>query len=347
MTSVALRIIKLLTLSVAFVLVGTAGAHALSSKATVLIYHKFNEPDSPSTSISTEVFEKQIKFLLDSGYKIVPLHTLVNAIKHGRAFPEKSVVITIDDGYRSTYTEALPILKKYSLPFTLFLYMEGVGRFPAYMTREQLKDMARYPKVTFGLHSYYHKPLGSITDRKYLEQDTMKAIKRFKKLLGRAPKYYAYPYGEYNHIVIDVIKKHSLEAGLTQDPFNCTPDTDPYLIPRVPMVGSWATLKSLKRFLETETIQVKDFSPSFGILSRNPPGTFTFRVVSLKSYKNIRFYISELGWLKPKIDLHKGVVTIDIRTVLHRRVNRVALEAVDSRTGHRARFFYLIVKPSP
>lgn len=316
-----------------------------STKATVLIYHKFNEPNSPSTSISTEVFEKQITFLLKKGYNIISIDELVDALYRKRPFPEKAVVITIDDGYRTTYTEAFPVLKKYNLPFSVFLYMEGIGRFPAYMTVEQLMDMARYDKVTFGLHSYYHKPLGSITDRNFLEEDTKKAIKRFRKLFSFAPRYYAYPYGEYNMTVLQVIKDLGLEAAFTQDPFNVSPKTDPYLIPRVPMVGSWATLKNLQWFLQSETLEVSEYRPAFGVLTQNPPGRFVFTIEKLARYRDIRFYISELGWFKPMVNPEKSLVTVNIDRPLKRRINRVALEAVDRDSGNKARFFYLIVKP--
>ncbi len=339
-------ILSLIILAIVFSVLLPSSSSALSKKATVLIYHKFNEPDSPSTSIPTEVFEKQIRFLIEKGYRIISIDELVDALYHKKPFPEKAVVITIDDGYRTTYTEAFPVLKKYNLPFTVFLYMEGVGRFPAYMTVDQLKEMSKYDKVTFGLHSYYHKPLGSITDRKFLERDTKKAIKRFKKLLSFTPHYYAYPYGEYNHSVVQVIKDLGLEAAFTQDPFNVSPETDPYLIPRVPMVGSWATLKNLRWFLETEPMEVSEYNPSFGVLPENPPGRFVFKIERLGLYKDIRFYISELGWLKPEVDLKKSLVTVTVKKSLKRRVNRVALDAVDKRSGHKARFFYLIVKPS-
>jgi len=333
-------------LIVFFLLLGSSITFGASPKATVLIYHKFNEPDSPSTSISTKVFEKQIKFLINNGYQIIPLEQLVEALKGNVPFPDRAVVITIDDGYKTTYTQAYPILKKYNLPFTVFLYMEGVGRYPAYMTVSQLKELSKYPKVTFGIHSYYHKPMGSILNESFIKQDTLMAKERFKKLLSRTAKYYAYPYGEYNRKLVKIIKALGMQAAFTQDPFNISPYTNIFLIPRVPMVGSWATLKSLKRFLQLETIRVIEFVPPYGILKKNPPGLFSFKIDSIKNFKNFRFYISELGWMVPMVDVIKNLVTIKIDKPLQRRINRVAVEAIDKTTGRKARFFYLIVSPA-
>ncbi|MFP3983072.1 MAG: hypothetical protein ACLFV2_05200 [Desulfurivibrionaceae bacterium] len=69
---------------------------------TVLIYHRFGEDKYPTTNVSVEKFKQQMAWLKANDYKVIPLSRLVKSLHQGEKLPEKSVVITIDDGYRST-----------------------------------------------------------------------------------------------------------------------------------------------------------------------------------------------------------------------------------------------------
>ena len=108
---------------------GCAFLLSLISKngAVILTYHRVgNATNNSSLTISPENFEKQIKYL--AGNKIIiSMEDLVTNIKKDIEFPEESVVITFDDGYKDNYTNAYPILKKYNLPFTIFLSTDYIG----------------------------------------------------------------------------------------------------------------------------------------------------------------------------------------------------------------------------
>jgi peptidoglycan/xylan/chitin deacetylase (PgdA/CDA1 family) len=317
------------------------GAHA-----TVLLYHKFNEPRSPSTSISTETFESHLAYLKNNSYNVISLDRLVEIIKKRQPFPPKTVVITIDDGYRSVYREAFPLLKRYEFPFAVFLYMEAIDRYPDYMTKEQLLDMARYEGVTFGNHSYSHERFGRMNSRvlsERLVKDIEKSEKRFKTLLGYSPLYYAYPYGEYNISYVETIKKRGYKAAFTQDPFTAGCFSDLYLIPRVPLMGSWSSIEKLREFLEREPLPVKRFNPDFGLLSENPPEMIYFQVDFIENYTDFRIYVTEHGWFNPVVNIKDGIVYLNKIPPFQRDINRVAIRAVNKTTGKKAFFFYMVI----
>lgn len=92
------------------------------SQVAVLMYHRVSpKQDSWSLkSISPKCFEKQIRYFRQN-YEIFSLDILVEYMKQGKPLPEKSVVITFDDGYKDNYRYAYPILKKYHVPTTIFL----------------------------------------------------------------------------------------------------------------------------------------------------------------------------------------------------------------------------------
>jgi len=326
--------------------------HAAADRgyATVFLYHKFNEPESPSTSISTEEFEAQLEYLKDNHYNVIGLPELVALIKGKADIPPKTVAITIDDGYRSVYTYAFPLLKKYGFPFTVFLYMEAIGRYPDYMTIEELREMVKYGKTTLGNHSYSHQRLArwpeGMSRKEYmkrLEDDLLKSEERFKEILGVRAGLYAFPYGEYNQEFVELLKKHGYTAAFTQDPASTGGFSDPYLLPRYASVGSWAQMGKFREFLLTEPLNVESVYPPYGLLEKNPPEWIEGRIANLGTYKNPGIYVSELGWIRPEVNDEKETVRAEIRERLKREVNRIGFTAVNTETGREATYFYMII----
>jgi len=326
------------------------GYAAETGYATVFVYHKFDEPESPSTSIATEEFQAQLRYLKNNQYNVVSLPELVALIRDKADIPPKTVVITIDDGYKSVYTHAFPLLKKYGFPFTVFLYMEALDRYPDFMTSGDILDIMKYKKATFGNHSYSHQRLArwpeGMSRKEYLqllEDDLTRSQERFKKILGIRPEFYAFPYGEYNQEFVSLLKKHGYTASLTQDPASTGVPTDIYLLPRYASVGSWAKMDKFKEFLLTEPLNVDNVYPPYGILEKNPPGRIEGRIINPGNYKNLGIYVSELGWIRPEVDKESGMVTAKITEKLNRKVNRIGFTAINRETGRESTYFYMII----
>ena len=90
-------------------------------KCVVLIYHRVKdlEVDTQMLAVSPNHFEKQIEYL-KANYKILSLQELISCLNKKR-IPNKSVVITFDDGYADNLHEAAPVLVKYNIPATIFI----------------------------------------------------------------------------------------------------------------------------------------------------------------------------------------------------------------------------------
>lgn len=315
--------------------------------AVILIYHKFDEPDSPSTSISTQIFYEQMKYLKENNYNVVSIDKLLEYIEK-KNIPEKTVVITIDDGYKSTI-KAFNILKKFNFPFTVFLYMEGINRYPDYLTLKQIEEMKKYGKVTFGNHSYSHRRLARPKEKKeeYIERiikDTKRAECRFKKLLGFKPNLYAYPYGEYNEVYRSVIEELGYKAAFTQDPASTGVFIDRYIIPRQPIVGNWATMKHFKKILNTEPLNVKPVNPPIGFLKSSLIDNFKAILNTEKPeiYTDCQLYITEHGWFPVKKE--GRFLTYEDVIPIRKLKNRVGIKCKNQKTGRFATFFYMILK---
>jgi len=112
-----------------------------------------------------ETFEKEIKYLYDNDYKTITTSEYIKylndlkddnfLIKHKSSIPEKSVVITFDDGYLSQYEIAFPILKKYNMKAEFYIYKDCIDKYPVCMNSNNLKYLANNG-MRLGNHTLHH-----------------------------------------------------------------------------------------------------------------------------------------------------------------------------------------------
>src|SRR5215470_7370800 len=103
--------------------------------ATIICYHIVESPQDPRMEVSRDVFRQQMRYLAMTGYNVIPLRDLYEYAAGKRAsLPPNAVVITIDDGWRSTYTEVFPEMKRRGFPFTVFIYPKIIGQTSYAMT---------------------------------------------------------------------------------------------------------------------------------------------------------------------------------------------------------------------
>ena len=114
--------------AVVFPVSAHAAVSADQSAATIIMYHRFGERDYPSTNVRIEQFEAHIRELQSGPYTVLPLEQIIEAYRVGHELPSHTVAITIDDAYRSVYTEAWPRLRDAKLPFTLFVATDPVDQ---------------------------------------------------------------------------------------------------------------------------------------------------------------------------------------------------------------------------
>lgn len=92
----------------------------------ILIYHRVNdEGDRFFPGIPTGVFAQQMEYLA-SQWNVLPLEEALERVKQ-RDVPDNAIVVTFDDGYRDNFLGAFPILKRLSLPATIFLATGAIG----------------------------------------------------------------------------------------------------------------------------------------------------------------------------------------------------------------------------
>ncbi len=185
----------------------------------VLCYHRFGPTVADSMTVTTKVFESQLKWLKDNQYTVIPLRTLVNyLLGQGPPPPPKSVVITVDDAHKTVFTELAPLVKKYDIPVTLFIYPSAVSNphAPYAMTWDQLKQLQQTGHYDMQSHTFWHpnfkrekKKLPPAEYQKLVDTQLGKAKAALEKRFGTKVDVLAWPFGIYD----DELEKAAQKAG--------------------------------------------------------------------------------------------------------------------------------------
>jgi peptidoglycan/xylan/chitin deacetylase (PgdA/CDA1 family) len=187
----------------------------------VLVYHQFAEKSTSKMTVSREAFEAQMQLLRDKGYRVIPLAQLVAFAEFRAQIPEKSVVITIDDGWRTTYDIAFPILKKYGYPATLFVYTQLISGGAKTLSWELVREMAAQG-LDVQCHTVTHRNLALQEDGESADQyfaavrrEIVEATNLIEQKTGRRPTVLAYPYGDTNGLAVELLRKQGYRAAFT------------------------------------------------------------------------------------------------------------------------------------
>ena len=221
----------------------------------VLTYHRFGSRANRMT-VTVDALREQLTYLRDNNYSVVRLAQLRDYIEGRAGLPPKAVVLTIDDGYQSAYKHALPVLREFGMPATLFVYTDFMNR--GGVTTKQMREMLDSGVMDIQSHSKSHANLSqalpdetSAAYKTRITQEVSVAKKRLEELLDTEIFAFAFPYGATNSIVAEDINAsgHSLALTVTRggNPFYASP----HLLRRS-MVFGGVSLKGFAKLLQTE-----------------------------------------------------------------------------------------------
>ena len=210
-----------------------------TAQTIIFCYHLLvDKVRYPGTEITPAVFEAQMKELKDRGITVIPMQDLLAWKRGEKNIPPRCAVISFDDGWKSQYEVAWPIMKKFGYPFTMFIYTEGVrggslGGGGA-ITWEQLAEM-RDNGVDIQAHSATHQDLreghtitlaspgGKKTRTKltgpqyeqWVQNEVVGSKELLEQRLGIKVNCFAVPFGNYNEHVKKLARNAGYEAMFT------------------------------------------------------------------------------------------------------------------------------------
>lgn len=192
-------------------------------KIPILLYHRFGPVVADSMTVTTNVFESHLKYLKEHKYTVIPLRQLVDFyLRKGYPLPDCAVVIVADDGHKSVYTDMFPLIKKYRIPVTLFIYPSAISNASYAMTWDQLREMKKSGLFDFQSHSYWHpnfkkdkKRLMQAEYEKSVDMQLRKSKEKIERELNNRVDMLAWPFGIYDEKLFKRAVMWGYIAGFT------------------------------------------------------------------------------------------------------------------------------------
>lgn len=207
----------------------------------VLVYHRFDPDKASAMTVRMATFRAQLDWLKQHGYRIVALKQALGDL----AGPEeggREVVITVDDGNRSVYTQLYPLIRAQRLPVTLFIYPSAISNASYALTWDQLREMQTSGLVDIQSHTYWH-PNFKVERRKRADDDykafvNMQLTKSRSVLeakLGGKIDLLAWPYGIVDGNLEAAATKAGYRFAFAYSGGSMRPGQDSLALPRIPV----------------------------------------------------------------------------------------------------------------
>ena len=240
-------------------------AHA--QHAVITIYHHVSDTTPRSTSLTEEELRTQLEYLRDNDFAVWPLDRTLDALRNRQPMPDKVVVLTFDDAYESIHSTAWPLLKEFGYPMSLFVSTQPVDdNQRGYMSWDQIRELAD-DGVIIANHMVHHPHMvdalpGESNEQRLqrLQQELLLAEQRILEETGQSHKILAYPYGEYDPEIREMVISSGFTA-LAQNSGAAGYYSDFAALPRYPLAGFYADIESAATKLNSLAFQVLDVDP--------------------------------------------------------------------------------------
>ncbi|MGF1606037.1 MAG: polysaccharide deacetylase family protein [Rhodothalassiaceae bacterium] len=325
---------------------GAVAQTADQRSAVILMYHRFGEDRYPSTNIQMDQFQAHLDHLAAKDFRVIPLTQLIEAMKTGDPLPDKSVVITIDDAYRSFAVKAWPRLKEKGFPATLFVATQAVNEgYADIMSWDQLRRL-RAEGLSIGHHGHGHVHMVDVGVDAAMA-DIAEASALFEQELGDVPKILAYPFGEYSLAHAKALEAAGFTAALAQHSGAVGLDDDLYAIPRFALNERYGGLDRFRLLAGSRALPAKEIVPDEVVLdqqAQNPPAygfTVTEEVAGLSAMNCFASHLPER--IEPMVLDDRVEIRMDKPFPPGRQRITCTLPGPGGRWYWRGRFFYVPV----
>ena len=199
----------------------------------VLGYQRLGNNCKTPSCISKHAFDQQMRYLKENGFRVISTADLFDFLYYKHPVPKRSVVITIENGYDSTFNIVFPILKKYGFNATLFIDAGSIGVDQKTMSWNQIRELKN---AGFEIGSYWIPPNKMNRDEKALETKIKKELILLKKTidekLSQNTKYIAIAAGQSNQRLLNIWDQVGYRIVFTSRPGSNPFFADPLLLKR-------------------------------------------------------------------------------------------------------------------
>ena len=213
-----------------------------SKNVKVLMYHRVLKESPPKEApwhyVTTGDFEKQMKWIDRLGYNTITFEDYQMYREGKLTLPKKSVIITFDDGYLDTFTEAIPIMLKYNMRGVIYVmgnrkmnqaeWENNESGLACHLMTDQQIIEANSMGFEIGAHSCNHHDLIKLT-KEEARTEVSCSKENIESILGKKITSFAYPYGRVNEQIQSIVKNEGFYFGcgvytgppkFTENPFD-------------------------------------------------------------------------------------------------------------------------------
>ncbi|WP_409343684.1 polysaccharide deacetylase family protein [Paenibacillus sp. MBLB4367] len=249
------------------------------NQVAVLVYHHIDDRlEDNNVTITPDLFRRQLVYLQDRGYNFISLEQF-RTFMSGGAVPVNAVLVTFDDGYRSYYTHAFPILQELDIPAVHFIITNDLDRSQdvrvPFLSKDEIRKMvaAHKGKFDFECHSdrLHHKDKSGTpylisrtqdgdtvkSDEEYektIVNDTKTCVSKLNELQPTRHDAYAYPYGMFDKRSVRILGGEGIRYGFTTLSEMATGSVDPMQIPRINAGSPYVQPSALHNLITFKTV---------------------------------------------------------------------------------------------
>lgn len=192
--------------------------------------------------VKPQDFEKQMNWFYKNNWKSFTISELSKLDE----IPEKSFVITFDDGYEDNYLNAFPILKKYDFKATIYLVPnqktnhweeKNTSVLSNLLNEKQILEMLNSGLIEFGSHTLSHVNLSTINDEQLLNE-LKKSKEEVEKITNKECEAFAYPYGKFDDKIVQAVKNVGYKNATVVKRGLFEENDDVFTIKRVGILGT-------------------------------------------------------------------------------------------------------------
>ncbi len=232
-------------------LLGSRGGNVVG----ILTYHRIapRVPGLPFPlhNVTPQRFREQISGLLTRGYRISPLRRVLDHHEHGHDLPERTIVVTFDDGYESVYLNAWSIMRELNVPATVFVstaFLDNAKPFPfddwgvdfaervppetfRPLATAQCLEMLEDGQMELGAHTHTHQDFRDRPEE--FREDLQRSVEILESRFGVQGPTFAYPFGcpfrgFAAQDLVAAAKETDVLCGLTTECALVDPASDPF-----------------------------------------------------------------------------------------------------------------------
>jgi peptidoglycan/xylan/chitin deacetylase (PgdA/CDA1 family) len=219
-------------------------ADTFTDSLPILMYHRIATDGPPGLKqwrVLPEIFDAQLSALRRAGYQTITLVEWADALVEQRPVPGKRILLSFDDGYCDFLSAAIPVLQRHGFSATMFLVAERIGQTALWdasygdcaplMSWDEIKSLQTMG-IEFGAHSCIHLKMTQMGSAE-LAEDTRRTRAILEENLGVPVPTLAYPYGDQNESVRQIIGEAGTKAAVTTEPGISKLGDDLLRLPRI------------------------------------------------------------------------------------------------------------------